>query len=53
MSGTTTIAALMANGVIHMANIGDLHAMTKVWRDGPVAAEEVSWVSVSKSADLG
>uniref|UniRef100_A0A0E0ANI4 protein-serine/threonine phosphatase n=1 Tax=Oryza glumipatula TaxID=40148 RepID=A0A0E0ANI4_9ORYZ len=42
MSGTTAVAALVAGGALHVANVGDSRAVAGVWREGRVAAEELS-----------
>uniref|UniRef100_A0A0E0LP33 protein-serine/threonine phosphatase n=1 Tax=Oryza punctata TaxID=4537 RepID=A0A0E0LP33_ORYPU len=42
MSGTTAVAALVAGGALHVANVGDSRAVAGVWREGRVAAEDLS-----------
>ncbi|KAF0906456.1 hypothetical protein E2562_011451 [Oryza meyeriana var. granulata] len=42
MSGTTAVAALVARGALHVANVGDSRAVAGVWREGRVVAEELS-----------
>ncbi|KQK14931.1 probable protein phosphatase 2C 65 isoform X1 [Brachypodium distachyon] len=51
MSGTTAVAALVAGGALHVANVGDSRAVAGVWRDGRVAAEELSWDQTPFRAD--
>ena len=51
MSGATAVAALMAGGALHVANVGDSRAMAGVWRDGRVAAYELSWDQAPFRAD--
>nr|CAB3458806.1 unnamed protein product [Digitaria exilis] len=38
MSGTTAVAALVAGGALHVANVGDSRAVAGVWRAGRVVA---------------
>uniref|UniRef100_A0A0E0QBZ9 protein-serine/threonine phosphatase n=1 Tax=Oryza rufipogon TaxID=4529 RepID=A0A0E0QBZ9_ORYRU len=51
MSGTTAVAALVAGGALHVANVGDSRAVAGVWREGRVAAEELSWDQTPFRAD--
>ncbi|KAG8079516.1 hypothetical protein GUJ93_ZPchr0007g6164 [Zizania palustris] len=51
MSGTTAVAALVAGGALHVANVGDSRAVAGVWRDGRVLAEELSWDQTPFRAD--
>uniref|UniRef100_A0A0D9X275 protein-serine/threonine phosphatase n=1 Tax=Leersia perrieri TaxID=77586 RepID=A0A0D9X275_9ORYZ len=54
MSGTTAVAALVAGGAIHVANVGDSRAVAGVWRgggEGRVVAEELSWDQTPFRAD--
>ncbi|KAM0866032.1 hypothetical protein ACQ4PT_042906 [Festuca glaucescens] len=51
MSGTTAVAALVAGGALHVANVGDSRAVAGVWRDGCVACEELSWDQTPFRAD--
>ncbi|KAK3127882.1 hypothetical protein QOZ80_7AG0579680 [Eleusine coracana subsp. coracana] len=51
MSGTTAVAALVAGGALHVANVGDSRAVAGVWRDGRVVAEDLSWDQTPFRAD--
>ncbi|KAL5197558.1 hypothetical protein ABZP36_001070 [Zizania latifolia] len=51
MSGTTAVAALVAGGALHVANVGDSRAVAGVWRDGRAVAEELSWDQTPFRAD--
>jgi serine/threonine protein phosphatase PrpC len=51
MSGTTAVAALVASGALHVANVGESRAVAGMWRDGSVAAEELSWDQTPFRAD--
>jgi serine/threonine protein phosphatase PrpC len=51
MSGTTAVAALVASGALHVANEGESRAVAGMWRDGSVAAEELSWDQTPFRAD--
>ncbi|EEC82551.1 hypothetical protein OsI_27094 [Oryza sativa Indica Group] len=51
MSGTTAVAALLSGGALHVANVGDSRAVAGVWREGRVAAEELSWDQTPFRAD--
>jgi serine/threonine protein phosphatase PrpC len=51
MSGTTAVAALVAGGALHVANVGDSRAVAGVWRAGRVVAEDLSWDQTPFRAD--
>jgi serine/threonine protein phosphatase PrpC len=51
MSGTTAVAALVAGGTLHVANVGDSRAVAGVWRAGRVVAEDLSWDQTPFRAD--
>jgi hypothetical protein len=43
MSGTTAVAALVAGGALHVANVGDSRAVAGLWWAGRVVVEDLSW----------
>ncbi|XP_008670614.1 probable protein phosphatase 2C 65 isoform X3 [Zea mays] len=51
MSGTTAVAALVAGGALHVANVGDSRAVAGVWRAGRLVAEDLSWDQTPFRAD--